>query len=102
MDEKSMEEMGSGIMMMALDPEEQDEYLRKRHYSMDTVLENADEEFGMLQLDLSGGNDPGEIYRNRKNFTCWLSDSAKRKFRRLLTKCSECVPLPWRLGNTIL
>ncbi len=101
MDEQSMAEMGGGIMMMAADPEERDAYLRKRHYSMDMVLKNAEEKFGLLQLDLSGGNDPGEIYRSQREFTCCLSESSKRKFRRLLTKCSECVPLPWRLGNTI-
>ena len=100
MDEQTMSEMGGGIMMMAMDPEERDEYRRKHHYSMDTVLENTSEEFSILRFDLSGGIEPGEIYRGRKEFTCTLSDSAKRKYRRLLTKCAECVPLAWRLGNT--
>ncbi len=101
MDEQAMEGMGSGFLMMGMDPEERDAYLRDHHYSMDRVLENANEKFAFILLAFSGGNEPEDIYEGQKDFTCWLSDSSKRKFKRILKKCYECVPLPWRLGNTI-
>ncbi|MBQ9010754.1 MAG: hypothetical protein IJ088_15715 [Clostridia bacterium] len=101
MDEQSIEGMCGGIMMMGMDPDERDDYLRKRHYSMDRVLDNADQKFAFLLFCLSGGNEPGEIYQNQKEITCCLSDSAKRKFKRLLKKCYECVPQPQWQGNTV-
>ena len=100
LDEQSIEEMGGRFMRLTMDAEEWDKYDRKRHYSIDMVEERTDEKFNELFAYLNGGNDAGEIYRQDKDFTCSLSNSAKRKYRRLLTSCAKCTPRPWNLGKS--
>ena len=100
LDEQTIEESGCRFMRMGMDDEEWTEYARKRHYSMDMVEERTNEKFFDLFAVLTGGNDAGEIYKNDKDFTCALSDSARRKYRRLLAGCAQCTPRPWYLGKS--
>ncbi len=99
-DEKAIEGMTGSLFMIGMNEEERDGFNRRRHYSLNLVEEKTDELFIELCMNMGYGMEPGEIYKENKDFTCALNDSAKRRLRRLLTKCCNCCPKPDLLGNS--